>query len=50
MRETESHTPPREEDDEQPPFGRSWGALYATVLLWLAAQVVIFYAFTEAFR
>ena len=49
MREPEDHTTPRE-DDEGPPLGRSWRALYAIVLLWLAAQVVLFYAFTEAFR
>jgi hypothetical protein len=36
--------------DERPPFGGSWRVLYALVLLWLAAQVVIFYLFTEAFR
>ena len=36
--------------EEGPPFGGSWRALYAAVLLWLAAQVVIFYLFTEAFR
>jgi hypothetical protein len=36
--------------EEPPPFGGSWRALYAVVLLWLAAQVVIFYLFTEAFR
>lgn len=34
---------------DAPPFG-SWRALYAVVLLWLAAQVVLFYLFTEAFR
>ena len=36
--------------EEPPPFGGSWRALYAVVLLWLAAQVVLFYLFTEAFR
>jgi hypothetical protein len=37
-------------EEEGPPFGGSWRALYAVVLLWLAAQVVLFYLFTEAFR
>ena len=35
--------------DEQPPIGRTWRRLYTAVLLWLAVQVVIFYAFTRAF-
>ena len=47
MREPERHTPAPE---EPPPFGLGWRALYAVVLLWLAAQVVLFYLFTEAFR
>jgi hypothetical protein len=46
MREPERHA----HEDERPPFGGSWRVLYAIVLLWLAAQVVIFYLFTEAFR
>jgi hypothetical protein len=36
--------------EEPPPFGGSWRALYAAVLLWLAAQVLLFHLFTEAFR
>ena len=32
-----------------PPFGGSWRALYAVVLLWLAAQVLLFYLFTRFF-
>lgn len=40
----------RDGAEEAPPFGGSWRALYALVLLWLAAQVVLFYLFTEAFR
>ena len=36
--------------EEPPPFGRSWTALYALVLAWLAVQVVLFYLFTRVFR
>ena len=36
--------------DEEPPFGGSWRALYAAVLVWLAALVVLFHLFTRAFR
>lgn len=35
---------------EPPPIGRSWRRLYTFVLLFLAAQVVVFYAFTKAFE
>ncbi len=35
--------------DERPPFGRSWTALYAVVLVNLAVLVVLFYLFTRAF-
>ena len=38
------------ETEEPPPVGRSWRALYALVLGWLAVQVVLFYLFTRAFR
>ena len=34
--------------DEPPPFGRSWGTLYAAVAGTLAALIVLFYAFTRA--
>jgi len=37
------------EDDGPPPFGRSWGILYAIVLLNLAAQILLFYVFTKTF-
>ncbi len=36
--------------DDPPPFGRSWGALYAAVAGTLAALIVLFYAFTRAFQ
>jgi len=50
MSEMPVERPTHKHEDEPPPFGRSWRALYAYVLLWLAAQVVLFYLFTEAFR
>ena len=37
-------------DDERPPIGGSWTALYAVVLLNLALLVLLFYLFTRAFR
>jgi Mg2+ and Co2+ transporter CorA len=39
----------RRSEDGPPPFGRSWGTLYALVLLVLAALVLLFYLFTRAF-
>jgi hypothetical protein len=36
--------------DEPPPFGRSWGALYAAVAGTLAVLIVLFYVFTRAFQ
>jgi len=44
-------TEPRQtpEDEEPPPFGGSWRVLYAVVVLNLAALIVLFYAFTNAF-
>jgi hypothetical protein len=36
--------------DDQPPFGRTWRALYFAVLVNLAILIAIFYAFTRAFR
>lgn len=35
--------------DERPPFGRSWGVLYAAVLLNLLMMILLFYIFTKAF-
>jgi hypothetical protein len=34
---------------DAPPIGKTWRRLYAAVLITLAAEVVIFYAFTRAF-
>jgi hypothetical protein len=51
-RETNPEQPAAEaarEADERPPFGRSWTALYAVVLVNLAVLVVLFYLFTRAF-
>jgi hypothetical protein len=50
MRHDEDKDDARVTEEEPPPLGGSWRALYAVVLLWLAAQVVLFYLFTEAFR
>ena len=36
--------------DEKPPFGGSWGVLYAIVLLNLAALIALFTWFTKAFE
>jgi hypothetical protein len=47
---TPDETPTRIETEEPPPFGGSWKALYAAVLLNLAALVALFYLFTRAFR
>jgi hypothetical protein len=35
---------------DHPPIGKTWKRLYAVVLLTLAAEVVIFYAFTKMFE
>jgi hypothetical protein len=42
--------PPVPRDEERPPFGRPWGALYAGVLVTLAVLIALFYLFTLAFR
>lgn len=42
-------TPTHTTGEEPPPFGGSWRALYAAVLLNLAALVALFYLFTRAF-
>lgn len=36
--------------EEPPPFGGSWRALYAAVLINLAVLVALFHLFTRAFR
>jgi hypothetical protein len=36
--------------DGPPPPGGSWGALYAAVLLFLAALIALFAYFTRVFR
>ena len=36
--------------DEKPPFGGSWGRLYALVLLNLALLIALFTWFTKAFE
>lgn len=47
MRDEQTERTTREE--EPPPFGGSWQALYAVVLLNLAALVALFYLFTRYF-
>jgi hypothetical protein len=37
-------------NDDRPPIGRTWARLYAAVLINLAVTIVLFYAFTRAFR
>ena len=36
--------------EQPPPIGKTWPRLYAAVLLFLAFQVIVFYAFTKAFQ
>lgn len=45
-------TPDRERravSEEPPPFLRKWPRVYAAVLLYLAALILLFYFFTKAF-
>ena len=35
---------------DRPPIAKTWPRLYALVLIWLAVQVAIYYAFTRAFE
>lgn len=37
-------------NNDTPPIGRTWNRLYAAVILNLCALIVIFWAFTRAFR
>jgi hypothetical protein len=41
---------PRDVHDEPPPFLGTWKRVYAAVLIYLAAIISIFYAFTRAYR
>jgi hypothetical protein len=36
--------------EEPPPFGGTWGVLYAGVLCTLATLIALFFVFTVAFR
>ena len=36
--------------DEPPPFLRTWPRVYAGVLIYLVAIIVLFYVFTRAFN
>jgi hypothetical protein len=38
------------ESDEPPPFGKTWGRLYAAVVLSLVVLIAAFAAFSRAFR
>lgn len=35
--------------EDPPPIGRSWGIIYAAVLVNLALMILLFYVFTRAF-
>jgi hypothetical protein len=37
-------------EDEKPPFFKSWKKLYIFVLVQLAALILLFYIFTKAFE
>lgn len=37
-------------NDDLPPIGKTWGRLYAAVLINLAILIAIFYAFTRGFE
>lgn len=37
-------------EDSPPPIGRTWNRLYAAVIIFLLAQIAVFYAFTKAFE
>ncbi len=37
-------------DPEKPPIFKSWGRLYAAVLVNLAVLIALFYLFTKAFE
>lgn len=48
LSEPEAWSPEPGFHEEPPPFGRSWGTLYAAVAGTLVALIVLFYAFTKA--
>jgi hypothetical protein len=35
--------------EEKPPLLGTWNRLYAFVILWLAAQIALYFAFTRIF-
>jgi hypothetical protein len=37
-------------NEPDPPIGQTWRRLYIAVLIFLAAEVVVFYLFTKAFE
>jgi hypothetical protein len=41
---------PHDVPDEPPPFLGTWNRVYAAVLIYLAAIISGFYAFTRAYR
>jgi hypothetical protein len=41
---------PQPVPDEAPPFLGTWRRVYAAVLVYLAAVIVVFYLFTRAYR
>jgi len=41
---------PRDVPDEPPPFLGTWRRVYVAVLIYLAAVISVFYAFTRAYR
>jgi hypothetical protein len=49
MDQPTGHPPLPPSDGGSPPFLGSWNRLYAAVLVWLAALILFFYAFTVIF-
>lgn len=47
---SEPQPPERPIIDEPPPFLGAWRRVYVLVVCYLAALIVVFYAFTRAFR
>jgi hypothetical protein len=45
----EPHKPPHQADDPPPPLLGTWRKMYATVLVYLAILIFVFYLFTRAF-